>query len=361
MMRGVRGVRGLTPRRLHEGNPMRPHAVEVLGAVVVGLVWTPVPAAAQTDADTEAARVAFEQGVADFDAGRLPEALAEFEQSYQLRPLPFVLYNVATCMETMGDKAGALDAFQRYLDLYSDTGAPDEVQDVRSHVAALEQELAPHLSATLPTAPPAQPAPTQPQVPPVVATGPVPVVQHVAVAPPAPAPHPVISPAVAPVASPPASGVRPTPEPASLVVPSGEEPAPPPEEGGGVNSGWFWTCLVATVGAGVAGAVTGGMTLSKKQDFDNTRQSYLDGHQTLDEATATGRTLANEYDGYRLATNILLPTAGALAITTILLGIFTDWSGGQEAEGTGPVLVAPSVGLGGGGSAGFAIGVALPF
>jgi hypothetical protein len=47
------------------------------------------------DPNTEAAKVHFEQGVALFNDGNFVAALAEFEQSYKLKPAPFVLKNVA--------------------------------------------------------------------------------------------------------------------------------------------------------------------------------------------------------------------------------------------------------------------------
>ena len=64
-------------------------------------------------ADDEARRH-FEQGVALFRDHDYDAALAEFQRSNQLTPLPIVRYNIALSEKALGRFAEAIDDFRAY-------------------------------------------------------------------------------------------------------------------------------------------------------------------------------------------------------------------------------------------------------
>jgi hypothetical protein len=107
----------------------------------------------------------------------------------------------------------------------------------------------------------------------------------------------------------------------------------------GVDQVWFWTCLGVAVAAGVAGGVTGGLVLDRKDAFDDAVGVWRD--NPTPEYEADARAIAAEHDDFRLATNVLLPVAGAFAAAALVLAFLTDF-GGDDAEAP-EVTAAPSV------------------
>ncbi|MCC7542801.1 MAG: tetratricopeptide repeat protein [Deltaproteobacteria bacterium] len=88
--------------------------------VVLAIGWlggaTSSPARAQEEPSAdERARARFESGRAHYDAGRVPEALADFEAAFELSRRPALLYNVYLCRLDLGDVEQAVDALRRYL------------------------------------------------------------------------------------------------------------------------------------------------------------------------------------------------------------------------------------------------------
>jgi hypothetical protein len=72
----------------------------------------PPPAAASPHAKEEA-RQRFDRGIALYNAGDMPGALAEFQRAYRLTAHPVVLYNLALVHANMGEAALAVDALER--------------------------------------------------------------------------------------------------------------------------------------------------------------------------------------------------------------------------------------------------------
>lgn len=72
------------------------------------------------EADKVKARQHFRQGVESFDQRRFGNALAEFEQSYELYPAYTTLFNVGQVQVALGHPVQAIDAFEKFL---SDGGA----------------------------------------------------------------------------------------------------------------------------------------------------------------------------------------------------------------------------------------------
>jgi hypothetical protein len=126
----------------------------------------------------------------------------------------------------------------------------------------------------------------------------------------------------------------------------GEEPAstpaapgapPPPEEdsvesSGGLGIGWFLTGAGLTVALGAATTWSVLDMKSKSSDYEDapTKERYDEGKDT------------------ELRSNILIAATGVAAAGTIVLAIFTDWSGEPSQPEQPAVRVRPVVGTNGG-------------
>jgi len=79
------------------------------------------------------------QSAQHYKRGEFEIAAALLKQAYALYPEPNLLYNLARSLEGMGDKAGAVDAYQRYLD------AGKQIEDrgaIERRIATLKADLA---------------------------------------------------------------------------------------------------------------------------------------------------------------------------------------------------------------------------
>ena len=104
----------------------------------------PINAHAQTRSNTPAsvdARAQYLAGVQALEQGRYADAMVAFEASYQARPVPIVLYNLALTYRGLGRTRAAIDAFERYL-------ARPEANAPRDRIEAVNTEL-PRLRASL--------------------------------------------------------------------------------------------------------------------------------------------------------------------------------------------------------------------
>jgi tetratricopeptide (TPR) repeat protein len=90
------------------------------------------------DADTEVAQRHFRIGSEAYAAGRYTQAIAEFTQAEELRPLPALEFNIGRCHDRLGNWRLAAEAYQRYLDRAPDAEDADEV---RTRIAILKQRL----------------------------------------------------------------------------------------------------------------------------------------------------------------------------------------------------------------------------
>src|SRR5690349_19002839 len=67
------------------------------------------------DTGTTEARRHFETGAALFQARNYDGALAEFEESYRIRAVPVVLFNIAQTLKLLERYEEAIETYQRYL------------------------------------------------------------------------------------------------------------------------------------------------------------------------------------------------------------------------------------------------------
>jgi len=85
-----------------------------------------------------AAKAAFRQGRAYYEAGAYLDAIKEYRRAYALAPLPLLLFNIGQAYRLKGDKARAITAYQRYLKVVSEGSVAEEA---RNHIAALKLKL----------------------------------------------------------------------------------------------------------------------------------------------------------------------------------------------------------------------------
>jgi hypothetical protein len=97
----------------------------------------------------------------------------------------------------------------------------------------------------------------------------------------------------------------------------------PVETSHGIRRTWVVVGAALTVGLGVGATVEGMAT--------------LDTRDQIKAATAGGdpahaQTLYDQGRDQQLRTNLLIGAAAAAGVTTVILGVFTDWSGGEHRE-----------------------------
>ena len=102
---------------------------------------TPAVASAQTAPTDAEARAAFERGMAETTANRYASAVAAFEESYRLRPVAVVLFNLAGAYSRMGRHQQSIATYERYLTEGGDRVAAERVQWVRARIAELRSSL----------------------------------------------------------------------------------------------------------------------------------------------------------------------------------------------------------------------------
>jgi tetratricopeptide (TPR) repeat protein len=111
--------------------------------LLVALVaWGSLAVAPAQAQDARArARTHFNQGVADYDAGRYREALAAFEQAYRAAPHPTVRVNMANCFEQLGQYVEALFNYRRFLEESGANVTPEQRSEVEQAIARIEPKV----------------------------------------------------------------------------------------------------------------------------------------------------------------------------------------------------------------------------
>ena len=95
------------------------------------------PLTARADADDLLARGHFAKGVDLYNTGHYDGALQEFEAARAARPLPAFDFNIAQCLDHLGQKAQAAVVFRRYL---AANISPREAAQVQERIRVLENE-----------------------------------------------------------------------------------------------------------------------------------------------------------------------------------------------------------------------------
>jgi tetratricopeptide (TPR) repeat protein len=87
-------------------------AAALLAAVVLAL---PSAASAQDEDAPRSARAAFQKGQTEYNLGNYAEAARQFEETYRLKPVPALLFNIAQCYRFMGNLDKAVQTYRAYL------------------------------------------------------------------------------------------------------------------------------------------------------------------------------------------------------------------------------------------------------
>jgi tetratricopeptide (TPR) repeat protein len=123
--------------------------------------------AAADDAATRNAKRHFERGQKLYASTKFREALDEYQQAFDARPLPDFLFNIGQCYRNLGDYDSAIFSYKKYLDAAPD--APNRAQVEQLIVdlqARKDQEDARRLAPPPPPAPAPPPAATVTAPPP---------------------------------------------------------------------------------------------------------------------------------------------------------------------------------------------------
>ncbi|MEZ4405150.1 MAG: hypothetical protein R3A52_01480 [Polyangiales bacterium] len=106
-------------------------------AFALALTLAPTTALAQT----EPARAAFDRGMAQVQSEQFALAAASFEESYRLRPVPVVLFNLAGAYDRMGRARQAIETYERYLREAGETLPQERTAFVRDALTRLRGQL----------------------------------------------------------------------------------------------------------------------------------------------------------------------------------------------------------------------------
>lgn len=93
----------------------------------------------ETPVDDGEARSLFEAGQAAFSDGRFEDALARWQQSYELTQHPELLYNIATSLDRLGRLAEARERYTAFLEAMPDASNRNYV---RRRVDVIDEQLA---------------------------------------------------------------------------------------------------------------------------------------------------------------------------------------------------------------------------
>jgi len=252
-----------------------------------GVLVAVLLAAATAHADDKAAKRRAGELAAEaaqhYKRGEFEVSAALVRQAYGLYPEPNLLYNLARSLEGMGDKKGALEAYQQYLATAKDI---EDRGALERRVATLQAELA---AANKPA------EPSEPVAPPPV---------------PAPRPAPAPAPAPAPV----------------VVVPPVDREEPP--------SRW----PLAVIGVGVVTVAGGGgcaLLANSRHDDATNAAGALD-----------AQSLQNSAQHYATIANVLFVAGGVIAVGGLVWEIHSLGSHHRTSGVTARARVAPSaVGL----------------
>lgn len=109
------------------------------------------------DASTREAKRHFERGEKLYALAKFHDALDEYQQAFDAKPIAAFLFNIGQCYRNLEDYDGAIFSYRKYLKLAPDAPSRDKVEQL---IAELDARRARETSARLGlTAKPVEPAP----------------------------------------------------------------------------------------------------------------------------------------------------------------------------------------------------------
>jgi len=259
-----------------------------LAALLLALA---LAAPAVADEASDQARASFQKGQTEYNLGNYADAAKHFEETYRLKPVPALLFNIAQCYRFIGNLEKAVQTYRAYLRT-APAGdrnialAKELLGQVETALASRNkaESSAPHgLAAAPPVTGPATtpPAPASAAPAPAEKTPEKPAVQVAVAAAPAPEPRKAAAPAEAVSAS-----------------------APPPAR----TRLYTWVAAGASAVALVGGAVFG---LKSKSTLSSLQTGYHT-RAELDAQSASAKSDAGK-------ANAMLAAGAALAVVS---GVF---------------------------------------
>jgi hypothetical protein len=316
-------------------------ACAALAAALVSAWARSASAQDSSELDKSKAREEFERGSVLFAAGDYAAALEKFQAAYDLHPHHKIKYNLGLCHMKLGQRARAMQALEDYV-----IGEGDAIDQERAHeISILLEEMASKVGVLY--------FDVEAQLAEVEVDGEIcgrtPLKSGVYVE---PGEHELrvtatdgfewhetieieagesreISVRIADMAFPGLEGKT-----ATAVKP--EAAAKPAEGPAGVPRASFFSMLALTLAVGAAAGITGGMAVSKAAKLDDLdtrcRDEGCANDTDLYDAYASKK--SDTYDSARRladATTGLLAAAGALAVTSVVLGVLS-FSKGKRKE-----------------------------
>jgi tetratricopeptide (TPR) repeat protein len=108
--------------------------------LLFALVLAASPRAAfADDPATRAARRHFDRGEKLFALGKFDEALGEYQQAFDAKPIPDFLFNIGQCYRNLGDYDQAIFSFRKYLKLEPDAPNKESVQQLIDDLEAKKE------------------------------------------------------------------------------------------------------------------------------------------------------------------------------------------------------------------------------
>lgn len=96
--------------------------------------------AAADDAATRAAKRHFERGEKLYALTKFSEALDEYQQAFDAKPIPDFLFNIGQCYRNLGDYDSAIFSYQKYLKLAPDAPNRDKVEQLITDLEAKKDQ-----------------------------------------------------------------------------------------------------------------------------------------------------------------------------------------------------------------------------
>lgn len=118
--------------------------------LLICLVGNTAVRADEPDPNELIAKGHYQLGVNLYNDNKFAEAAREFEAARAAKALPAFDYNIARSLAHLGDAAGAIAAYDRYL---ASTPPPTDTDDIRGRIAILRAKLPPPVPAAAAVAP----------------------------------------------------------------------------------------------------------------------------------------------------------------------------------------------------------------
>lgn len=339
-------------------------------ALLVALL--PTPARAERAEGGEDPSVLWQQGIAQFQQGDYAAALEAFELVYDAARNPAVRYNVAVCHFNLEHWVDARNEFALYLAETDPARINDErraqiqvrLERIDARVGLIEVRVAQEGAivtvdgtevGTSPLLVPWALLPGRYEVQ-VTLEGYEEFNESVSVVEDG-------TQTVEVSLSPRGTSAETEPEATEPLTTSPGEPVTELEpERRGLSRAWFAIATSLALSLGIGGVVTGALANRRENEFHAEVASCRGGDdQAARDACDAGRDIADQAESLALATNVLLGSAAAFAVTALVLAFFTDWSSGDSDPSTVSFGLTPLTGHSTSRASGFLLDAAFRF